>query len=101
MADVLQVFELYLKKVCMLFKMLSDFQISCTAASSDISGVILSLQMAGECVDFRVNYDKLPSFVENSLGQAKFWQLLCQFVETLQVGKTYSFEEISVNVEGK
>ncbi|CAB3989748.1 Hypothetical predicted protein [Paramuricea clavata] len=54
MAEVLQVFELYLKK------------------------------MAGECVDFRVNYDKLPSFVENSLGQAKFWQLLCQFVETLQ-----------------
>ena len=46
--------------------------------------------MAGECVEFRVNYDKLPSFIENSLGQAKFWQILAQFVETLQVGQHWS-----------
>jgi hypothetical protein len=91
MAEVLQVFEMYLKKVCILF-FNEDFQRSYTIDSTDIPGVFLFVQMAGECVDFRVNYDKLPSFVENSLGQAKFWQILCQFVETLQVDKAYYYE---------
>ena len=59
----------------------------------------MSLQIAGECVEFKVNYDKLPSFVEDSLGQAKFWQILCQFVEALQVGKAYYTELILLNSE--
>lgn len=41
--------------------------------------------MAGECFDFRVDYDKLSSFVGSSLGEAEFWQIVRQFVETLQV----------------
>ncbi|XP_028409746.1 MAP3K12-binding inhibitory protein 1-like isoform X2 [Dendronephthya gigantea] len=54
MAEVFHVFEIYLKK------------------------------MAGACFDFRVNYDELSSFIGNSLGEAEFWQIVRQFVESLQ-----------------
>ena len=74
--------------------------INCAGVSTDTLDIILLLQMAGECVDLRVNYDKLPSFVENSLGQAKFWQIVRQFVETLQVGEACYFEKKLVKVEG-
>ena len=49
------------------------------------------LQMAGGCTDLQVNYDKLSSFMQNSLGKAKFWQTVRQFVEALQVREACYF----------
>ena len=57
--------------------------------------------MAGECVEFRVNYDKLTSFVQNSIGEEKFLQILSQFIETLQVGKTGCFKDVLIDLKGK
>lgn len=54
MADVLKLFEDYLKKI------------------------------GGECVEIRINYDKIPLFVEGSVRNKTFWHLVSEFVDKVQ-----------------